>query len=119
MAGGITIESLMSYWGVNSQILMVVVALTFATVALVKKHFDIAGPKNLLVSLGAGLIWTLATMLSMPGPPKFGAIAATWILAVITASGGWQAFKDILQKASENFGKKPMKPLGAGDRRVD
>lgn len=105
MPGTLTIEALLKYWEVSMIVVSIVVSLNLATIAVLKKNFKVKGRTILYVSSVTTLVWTLAMIVSIPGVSVKG-IVATWIVSYITASGGWQVFKDVLQKTSENFGKK-------------
>jgi len=111
----VTIDSLMAYWGISGVTLSFIAGLVFATVALAKQQFGVSGQKNLIVSAIGSAAWSL--LIALPVKAKPSTIIAYMVLSFIIASGGWQAFKDILSKGGEKFAG--YKPAGAGDRLID
>ena len=111
----VTIDSLLAYWGISGVTLGVITALIFATVAMAKQHFGITGQKNLIVSGISSVAWSL--LICLPIGAKASTIIAYIVLGFLVASGGWQAFKDVLEKGGEKLGT--FKPAGAGDRLID
>lgn len=103
----ITLDMMLKHWGINMIVVGSVASFTFATVAMLKKKFAIKGNMNLIVSAAGSVVWTLLFLLMIPGV-TVKAIIATAVIGFMIASGGWQTFKDLLQKGSENFGDKPF-----------
>lgn len=111
----VTIDSLLAYWGISGVTLGVITALIFATVAMAKQHFGVTGQKNLIVSGIAAVAWSL--LICLPIGTKISTVIAYIVVGFMVASGGWQAFKDVLEKGGEKFAG--YKPNGAGDRLTD
>jgi hypothetical protein len=111
----ITLDSLMAYWGISMVALGAIVALVFATTAMAKQHFGLQGKANLIVSGGASVVWSL--LIALPAGAKPTTCIAYMVIGFMVSSGGWQAFKDILEKGGEKFAG--FKPGGAGDRLID
>lgn len=109
----VTIDSLMAYWGISGVTLGIIVALVFATVAMAKQQFGVTGQKNLIVSAIASAAWSL--LIALPVKAKPSTIIAYMVLGFMVASGGWQAFKDVLEKGGEKLvGVKPPGEFNRG-----
>ncbi|MFN3075935.1 MAG: hypothetical protein ABT940_03450 [Alphaproteobacteria bacterium] len=112
----VTIDTLLKYWGVNMVVVGIVVALVFATTAMLKKQLKLEGTANLIVSGIASVVWTLALLIAVPGV-GVKAIIATAAISFIVASGGWQGFKDALGKVGEKV--TGFQPLSNPSKRED
>lgn len=91
--GGAEPSSILTHFGLQTSEIALLAVMSYFTVALVKKHLTLPGWGLLLASALSSALWAcLWYIVTMPKP-----VVAT-VMVFVTASGGWQAFKDGLGK---------------------